>query len=409
MLSGSPSNKYLAKNSREEDDQNIKYQRYEVELGHSIHPNEILSKLRQYHPITLKFLDGQDTCSEFVEGKTLGQGKSGTVFEIDEKEHKGLPVVLKEFKIKESTTIKDVLGKKLFLMSSSLTEVIMSSIFHSFYDGGWTYSISFPYFEGFFACKPYGYSIVEKLENTLARYIDGPRFNSKSFKVIVFQSLYAIKFMVKRQIVHNDMHAKNIMTRSTNGISYRGAALDDFRYFSYTDGNNVYTHENTGIIAKIVDFDFSCKYSDPMVCPTKVYNKQQDDWNLQFRFSTSYDFLTFIAYLVYYTIIRKPGDSRLSNKEIDETRKIVRKLAEYVVKVAEHKIGEIDYLGHFSDKMGRPDSKRNAISKLMDMVSTPQYRPYEKYSHLDLDGILNIDLFDEYKTQNGNSLMVGMM
>jgi len=42
----------------------------------------------------------------------------------------------------------------------------------------------------------------------------------------------------------------------------------------------------------------------------------------------------------------------------------------------------------------------------MDMVTIPQYRPYEEYCHLRLDNILEIDAFQKFKEKKSGSLMV---
>lgn len=394
----------------EDNDDALEFDREIVELGYSVAPTDVLAQLRRGQPVTPKFLHGADTCGSFTLGKFLGKGKSGTVFEIDENDHKGLPVVLKEFVAKEPPDIRKLDdGTLRYILSSSMNDVVMSSVFHSFYNGGLHHCISFPYFEGFFVCSGTGYSIIEKLDKTIASYIGSRDFELEPFRAMLFQVLYSIKFMVSRKIVHNDLHAKNVMTRSTEGIAYRGVALDDVDYFAFVDGEKFYYQENFGMLAKIMDFDFAASYGSPQIGPEKIYKPRNDDWNLQFRYSTSYDFLVFSAYMVYYTVIKTPGAGKISREDLEQTRAIALELAEFIVYQAEKQVGKIKKLGHFNRDISGAKRSRDAVAKLMDMVSVPQYRPYEKYCHLDLSGILDIDAFASYRQQPPSSLVVSSM
>lgn len=380
-------------------------ERHLAELGYSKSPSEILALLRKNKPITLEFLNGYETCESFTLGKLLGEGKTGSVFEIEEDDNKGLPVVLKEFTMKDTAKIID----GIYVLPSALNDIVMSSIFHSFFDGKHEYCISFPYYEGFFTCGSTGYSIVEQLGVTFSKYFSSSDFNPKTFKVILFQILYGIKFMIRHSIVHNDMHAKNVMIRSTAGISYRGVQLDGVDYFSYADGNKMYYLENVGILGKIVDFDFAARYSEPQVVARKVYDRLDDDWNLQFRQSSSYDMLTFVAYMVYYTTIRTPGNGTLSSKDLKSVRDVVYELADYIVFEVESSIGTIKNRSHYNQESDGKSRKRDAVSKLMDMVSVPAYRPYEEYCHLKLDRILDVPTFKSFGQYRKGSVSVAKM
>lgn len=376
-----------------------------AELGYSKSPAEVLSLLRKNKRITLEFLNGYDTCESFTLGKLLGEGKTGSVFEIEDDDNKGLPVVLKEFTMKDTAKIID----DIHVLPSALNDIMMSSIFHSFYDGKIDYCISFPYYEGFFTCGNTGYSIVEQLGATFSKYFSSADFNLKTFRIILFQILYGIRFMIKNRIVHNDMHAKNVMIRSSRGISYKGIDLDDVKTFCYVDGSKTYYHDNVGVIGKIVDFDFAAKYSPPQVVAKKVYDRQDDEWNLTFRESSSYDMLTFVSYMVYYTTIKTPGAGKLSTKDLNEVRSIVYELADYIVDEVETTVGDIKDKGHYNEESDGRARKRDSVSKLMDMVSVPSYRPQEKYCHLKLDKILDIKGFKSFKNHASGSFVVGHM
>lgn len=383
------------------------YERLLVGLGSTTSPNDILNLLRHHKLITLESLDGQDTCDTFDLGKVLGKGKSGTVFEIDDVNDQGLPVVLKQFRAKGEPEIKKMSKNKiLYVLSSSLNDIVMSSIFHSFYDGGIDYSITFPYFQGFFTCGKDGYAVIEQLDKTMAAYIGSSDFDGKIFKSLLFQILYTCRFITAKSLVHNDMHAKNVMIRSTKGISYRGVSLNSVSHFSYRYGQKTYTLPNNGIVAKVMDFDFSSKYSYPQVVPKKVYTKQRDDWNLQFRFATSYDLLTIVGYMVFYVFVRTPGAGQVNGDHIKYARDVVYDVARYVVSEAEKQVGDIKIKNHYEVETDGRKRNRDAVSKLMDMTSVPMYRPYEEYCHLKLDGILDLDCFKEYKNSTTSSLLV---
>lgn len=388
-------------------------QRFLVEMGYSRSPAEIISLIRNHKQVTLEFLNGQDTCNTLNFGKLLGEGKSGSVFAIEDDDNKGLPVVLKEFTAKESPKRdKNSKSNDIYVLSSSLCDIVMSSIFHSFFEGKSDYCISFPYFEGFFVCDGLGYAISEQLDTTLARWIGGDNFNAEIFRSLVFQCFYVLLFLNKKEIVHNDMHAKNVMIRSTKGISYRGTKIDNFKYLGFAIGGKNYYLPNLGTIGKLIDFDFSTKYSSPAIVPNKVYVKEVDEWNLQFRFATTYDALTFAAYMVYYVGIRRPGSegsNRVSKDEIKEARSIVAEIADFFVGRAEKETGDIKDRGHYAKEADGRVRDRDSVTKLMDMVAVPCYRPYEKYCHLNLGGILDLKCFRNYRESKNGALMVAAL
>lgn len=404
--------------------------RYLTELGYTKSPDDILALVRKSKPLSLKFLDGYETCGAFTSGKILGKGKSGTVYDIKEQnldgDNDGLRVVIKEFVAKEAPRYNN----GVYVLSSSLNDIVMSSLFHSFYAGDTkdhSHSITFPYFEGFFVCGSKGYAVTEKLEMTLSKFIDSDVVSAENFRVILFQVLFSLKFLNKEKVMHNDLHAKNVMIRYAKDISYRGAKLEEAKNFTFKSGRKEYTHKNVGIIAKIVDFDFAAKYGEPTIVADKVYRKREDKWNLIFRFGPSYDMLTFVAYMAYYVIVKTPQcvtDGKMSVPEWLEIQRTVESAAEFIVERAETTIGHIGYRRHLKKDGGREsvslthnkskycianetEENRTCISKLMDMVSVPMYRPYEKYCHLDLTGILEIDAFRHFRNnQNSESALV---
>jgi hypothetical protein len=390
--------------------------RFLVELSNIRNPREVLDLLRSSQKISLKYLNGDRTCNTFRTGNLLGKGKSAAVYELEEQENKGVKVVIKEFLAKESIRFEN----GIYVLSSALNDIVMSSLFHSYYAGQTIYSITFPYAEGYFVCGSKGYEIIEKMEMTLSKFFDSRyegrndlKLNVENFRIVMFQVLYSTKFLNYEEVMHNDMHAKNIMIRYTHGSSYRGVPLDDVKYFAYKDGSKEYHHHNLGIIAKVVDFDFSAKFSEPSIVAEKVYRKRDDNWNIAFRFACSYDILTFVAYTIFYTIIRTPN---IPAKELTEIRRIIENISDYIVEQTEKQVGRIQFKRHLAKDVSNNvvkryvanehENHRTSISKLMDMVTIPQYRPYEEYCHIKLDDILEIDAFRKFREKKSGSLMV---
>jgi len=374
-------------------------------------PEDILRVLRSSQPVTLEYLNGDRSCNVYKHGDLLGKGKSASVYELKDQDNKGMVVVIKEFMAKES--IRYV--KNVCILSSSLNEIVMSSIFNSFYSDSKRFSITFPYCQGFFVCGSKGYEIIERMDTTLSKFFTSGRMNARNFKSILFQVLYSTKFLNYRGVMHNDMHAKNIMVRGTRGLNFRGVNIHDVDILVFRDGKTEYYLENTGILAKIVDFDFASQFGEIGIVAEKVYKTRDDDWNLAYRFARSYDLLTFVAYMVYYAIIRSP---KADEKEIDEIQRMVESLAEQIVERVEKTIGEIGYRKHLKlDGAGynlrryntqhETVNNRSAVSKLLDMVSIPPYRPYEKYCHVNLDDILENQIFKSYRKPKAGGLVVG--
>lgn len=373
-------------------------------------PEDILRLLRSSQPVTLEYLNGDRSCSTYKHGDLLGKGKSASVYELKDQNNKGMIVVIKEFLAKES--VRYVKG--VYILSSSLNEIVMSSIFNSFYSHDKIFSITFPYCQGFFVCGSKGYEIIERMDTTLSKFFTSGRMTARNFKSILFQVLYSTKFLNYRGVMHNDMHAKNIMVRGTRGLNFRGVNIHEVNFLVFRDGNKEYYLENTGILAKIVDFDFAAQFGDPGIVAEKVYRIRDDDWNLVYRFARSYDLLTFVAYMIYYGIIRGP---KADEKEVDQIQRMIESLAEQIVYRVEKTIGKIEYRKHLKlDGAGynlrrfstehENINNRSAVSKLLDMVSIPPYRPYERYCHVDLDDILENPIFGSYRKAKSESLLV---
>jgi len=376
---------------------NFDFPRIMVSLGLTTHPDEVLELLYKYNAIKPNDLDGSETCHSFDRGNSLGSGKRGDVFEIEDGNNKGIIVVIKEFEVKDYFKALD----DTYIVSSALNEILLSSLVHQFLEGDRDYCICFPYFDGFFTCGSKGYIVMEQLYKTFAGFAKENKMTSEQFRSILFQVLYSALFMIDKEIMHNDLHAKNVMVRKTKGLSYRGVDLENVDNFSFRRGNKIYYLPNNGYIAKIVDYDFAAKLSDPKICPKKIYKRNPyDDWNLRFKYRTSYDIITYVAYMVYYLYDRRLASD---DNEISEMKEILEDVAEYIVNQVEDQVDDIKIEEHY-DHYFDSDSY---MGRFMDLVSIPQYRPYPKYDDVDLSGILDISAFSRFRYNKNSSFMVG--
>ncbi len=373
------------------------FTRIKVSLGLTTSPDSILEKLRNFQRISFDHLNGEGTCYSFTEGDSLGEGKSGIVFEIEESSNKGMAVVLKQFEVRDYTKLKE----DTYILSSSLNEVVMSSLVSEFFDGDVDFCISFPYFQGFFTCGDEGYIVMEKLDETLSQYIKGSDVTADEFRPILFQVLYACLFLLRNKMMHNDMHSKNIMIRGVKDISYRNVKLSSVKTFVFRDGNESYHVPNIGLLAKIVDYDFAAKFTSPKVTPRKIYKKENsDNWNLKFEYAKSYDIMTFMAYITYYVFERT---LTMEKKELTEIKRIVENVLEYIIEEVESQVGEIE-------ELRKIDKSYSIIAaKFMNIVTNPQFRPYMKYDNISLLKILNVNAFRQYHYAQSGGFVISSM
>jgi serine/threonine protein kinase len=114
----------------------------------------------------------------------------------------------------------------------------------------------------------YDYTFMELAHGTLKDLSMKPKLSSETVDSIIIQTIFAISYMQRvLGIQHNDLHAQNVMYIDLNekDVKFRGKALRSADYFSYEiDGTYIY-FKNTGYLAKIVDFGFAMKYSEPIV------------------------------------------------------------------------------------------------------------------------------------------------
>lgn len=99
-----------------------------------------------------------------------------------------------------------------------------------------------------------------------------PNPNPEAVNSLYIQVLHALACIQdKYQIVHGDLHEDNVFIEYiTKETQYNGKYLSESEYFEYIiDGVSVYI-PNIGMLVKLGDWGFACKYSEPMICNKDV-------------------------------------------------------------------------------------------------------------------------------------------
>tara|TARA_R110002073_G_scaffold2869_2_gene18442 strand:- start:1487 stop:2713 length:1227 start_codon:yes stop_codon:yes gene_type:complete len=368
-----------------------------VGLGRSKSPLEVIALLTQNSKIKVHDLQNRSTCSTMRLGKMLGSGRNGKVYMLDDQEHRGVYVVIKQVSIKDSWSLKG----GFYLLDSTMSEIVMSSFFHNIYDGvrnstnpNGSHAINFPYCEGFFACGDKANLVIEELTSTFGDFLTGGftlssnagkklkiPYKHEIFENLFTQLLFGIGSMQHRRMMHNDLHIFNIMLIGADGHkSYKGKSLGE-KSFTYVIGNNIYQFKNHGVILKIVDFDFSVKFSEPKICPSKVFNRKKDDWNISPRYADCYDILTTMTFLLNSFWLRYPRGS-----EYDKTRAFLIKFIDFFMPTMKTKVTTTNTIETILQEKGyghwKSDDKKmyDKLKKYFSMVDARTFRPIEKYA-----------------------------
>jgi hypothetical protein len=359
-----------------------------VGLGRSKSPMEIIRILTSSSRVRINDLQFKDTCKTLNLGKMLGSGRNGKVYALDDQENRGIFVVVKQISINDSWA--EIEG--WYVLDGAMNEIVMSAYFHSIYSDSKLYSINFPYCEGFFTCGNQANLVVEELSMTLDQYMvsglysDNKNIRTVPFQYNVFTNLisqlcFSLAMLRKKQLMHNDMHSFNLMiTVVDNNKFYKGKSLGA-EFFRYRIGNTIYRLKNSGVILKVVDLDFACKFSHPKICPSKVYGRKKDDWNISARFAESYDFITILTFLMTKIWIAYPKGSQYQS-----ARTFLIKLVTYFMDQIRTPIIMTNSLSDLMKSKGisnwsNEDKKSyNTVKKFFSMVNHRTFRPLEKYA-----------------------------
>lgn len=366
-----------------------------VQLGKTSSPQDVVDLLERKEFFDISTLKQEDTCFSFVNGEILGEGKLGTVFDIDDNKN-NIDLVLKEFNVNDSIKYKN----DTYILSSALNEIVISSYISKLYSDNKIFCGLFPYFEGFFMCDDLGYIAMEKLGLTISKLLKSNLITYELFRNLIFQVLYSLIFLSKHQIMHNDAHTKNIMLKETKSSYYKEILLSDVKVFCFQLDNKQYRIPNLGYLAILTDYDFTCKFSNPKICPSKIYKSfTSENWNLKFRFAQSYDILTFVAYIVFYVYIK---DLSTDKNNLNRIRAITKDIVEHILHKIKQQI-KIIPREHYKHEL----EKFPAIYEFFSLVSEEEFRPYEEYVHINLSGILDCNSFKTFFYNKKGGFLMG--
>jgi len=183
--------------------------------------------------------------------------------------------------------------------------------------------------------RVYDYTFMELAHGTLKDLSEKPDLSAEAIDSIIIQTIFAISYMQRvLGIQHNDLHAQNVMYIDLNekDVKFRGKELRSADYFSYEiDGTYIY-FKNCGYIAKIVDFGFAMKYSEPMVGRIDVTDSSfttipqwRDDYYDLLVFMTSFgsSFDTLLAAGLYTKMLNPYATLQKNIKKAVEQREEV--------------------------------------------------------------------------------------
>lgn len=351
---------------------------YFCELSQSISPDEILKVFSKHGSLKIKDLRDKDNCSTLTLGKEIGSGRNGKVYLLKDGSNNGLEVVLKKI------TIVDKFKKdgSVYVFDSSMNEIMMSAFFNQIYENEKApYSVNFPYFEGFFTCGDQAHIVMERIQTSLYDYLFSQNFKAKDFHCLMFQLCFNLKILANEKIMHNDLHTRNLMLSSTKDLFYKGKSLDavDAPYLFYQDGTTTYKIPNRGFLLKFVDFDFSARHSNPQIAPTKLIYRPIDKWNVQYRWTPDYDFMTILMFLIDALWVVYPLSS-----ELDKARTILGNYIKHIMTDLNTK-----HISKTNSKLARvwksnEKAYGNSIELFGSFFHQDTNRPLPEFENLDL-------------------------
>lgn len=141
---------------------------------------------------------------------------------------------------------------------------------------------------GFSLCAPmpklgeqpllYDYTFMEQIHGSVRKNLDTHKhYGEELIDSVIIQTIFALSSMQRiLGIQHNDLHNDNVMFQDIykvkDDVEFDGQDLKSADYFSYdVDDTKIY-FKNLGVIAKIADFGFAMKYSEPILGPNYVAN-----------------------------------------------------------------------------------------------------------------------------------------
>ena len=282
-----------------------------AELSIALDSEDIIKVFIQRGGLNIVDLKDSKACANLKIGKLLGSGLNGKIYQINDKDNQGLEVVVKNVTLQESV----IKNKEVIIIHETLCEIIMSAYFNRLYSRANSYSVNFPYFQGFFSCGSQAQIVMEKLDVSLYDYLYRNEFKFSVFTGLLFQLTFSLLLLRKEGIMHNHLHTRNLMLVSTKDKKYKSIDLNaDFLY--YKSGEATFKIPNSGYLLKFVDFDFSARHKAPKVCPKKLWTRPMDVYNVQYEWRPDYDLMIIVAFLIDALFMKKALSAELDKARI---------------------------------------------------------------------------------------------
>lgn len=194
--------------------------------------------------------------------------------------------------------------------TSQIEYLIGSLMSQLYYDG---VSINFIDIISFSTCvkdnRLIHYTLMELIDTSLLqarKCFDKQNFNGV-IDCILIQTIHAIAVYSKLfNVVHNDLHVGNLFIKMVNkNMTWKGKKLIDADYYSYVIGDTTIYFEAQPYIIKIGDWEYSVKYSPPIVGSKEVLltgmirGSNRKPWMPNF-YSENYDLMYFLFTMYNY-------------------------------------------------------------------------------------------------------------
>jgi serine/threonine protein kinase len=134
---------------------------------------------------------------------------------------------------------------------------------------------------------------------------------------IIFQVLFALEFMHRKGLCHNDLHTKNVLLERYEHITWKDKKLSDEEFLFYQLDDKTYRIPRLRYCVRIADFELATSWADPILINSDTLAEGIDRSVPNFP-STSYDAFTFLRSLMRDTHIELP--SRLLSEIMNKPR-----------------------------------------------------------------------------------------
>ena len=272
---------------------------------------EILHSARQGRNIAPELADRSLVCSMLKDGslsfgKYIKKGACGKINELLFRNQKGKYVVKSDFEPVSPECFQgksvsfrrsDGNGETTFPRGSLLCTPAVSEFLLSLITG----SLNQNFVHTIYLASCYSWGLI-KDQFTLMEQLNGdihhilPKMPQPFVEALYIQILYALALCQDMRIVHGDLHTGNVLYENVGEGGSAYPELVNAQYFSYKIGKNFITVPACPYIAKIADWGFGVKYSQPMIGNTRV--SRGDDGIRPNFYTPAYD-VAYITQLLY--------------------------------------------------------------------------------------------------------------